>query len=98
MLCRLAAWTLLAGAGFGLAAAPAAARQDKELPDRPAGLFEDVNKIRRDGIVDAKDVKKAQPVFARFAEYHAKLISSPAVYRAALDFRPDPKVPGLDKI
>jgi hypothetical protein len=95
MLSRLAAWTLLAGAGFGLAAAPAAARQDKELPDRPAGLFEDVNKLRRDGNVDAK---KAQPVFTRFAEYHAKLISSPAVYRAGLDFRPDPKVPSLDKI
>lgn len=87
--CRTVFRTLLAAAGFALAAVPASvnARQPAkdELPKRPANYsrvsaFKDMVPIPPDQLKSAKDA------FAAFAKYHAEYISSPRVYTAPQEF------------
>jgi hypothetical protein len=95
---RSAAFLLLAGVGFALAvpAAAPARQKDEGLPRRPSGLSE-MSTYRQAGVPPG-EIEKAKKTFAAFAEYHAALIASPTVYRATLDFRPDPLIPTLDSI
>jgi hypothetical protein len=98
---RFTAWTLLAAAGFALAAESRALGQDA-LPKRPDAAFAAVRdyRDRERGGIPPTELKAARDNFAKFAKYYADIVAHPAVWKASQDVKIDtpgaPKPPTLD--
>jgi hypothetical protein len=100
-LIRRFCWVFFAAAGFALAVAPAGARQagKEELPRRPSSA-NDLNNLKNAPLITPAELPRAKEAFAQYAKYLGDLISTPAIYKAATEFSPDPRnpVPTLDQI
>ncbi|MBX9623560.1 MAG: hypothetical protein K2X82_07075 [Gemmataceae bacterium] len=99
---RLTSWTLLAAAGFALAAARAPGQPPKDdFPLRPTNAG-DIGNYRAYGI-PAGATDKAKETFKNYAEYIAALLTNLRVYTTPQEFKSDAAktttvIPTVDQI
>lgn len=98
---RATAWTLLAAAGFALAAPPAAVAQNP-LPKVNNAAVSEVTQWRDTprGGIPKEDLKKARESFKAFAKYYVDTIAHPDVHKAPQELKvagvaPPPTFDGL---
>lgn len=91
---RATAWTLLAAAGFALAA-PSAAVAQNPLPKVNNAAVADVTAWRdtANGGIPKEDLKKARESFKAFAKYYVDTIAHPDVHKAPQDIKAPGAVP-----
>jgi hypothetical protein len=85
-------WTLGLFCGFALCSNTAFA-QDR-VPERNQRAFDEVNtRLSKESRgIPKEDLETIKPLFLQFAKYYADLVTSPAVYKAYLDPKTDPRV------